>query len=276
MTKPLFLPRYDTEAAEVEEMAGFLEKAVEIHRRHEIPATFFCTGRALEARRDQFREFRAEVRNDPLFDLQDHSYSHIGIGYESNPPLDTTKADYERSFDVHESVFGKRPVAVSLCGTGGRDGKRLAGFDASDKAKREFEMLAGLGVKAVNCFLTGVKKDREFCSFARLGHPDIMGFPSALCDTNWMVWKDPADWQWKCREPFEPVADGIVEQIRERGRAGIHTPLLMHDWAAWKMAPGRNLDHVVTFAAAAVEAGFELVTHMQCYERPHLWAGEPR
>lgn len=50
----IFLLRYDTEGREVEEMAGFLEKAVEVHRLHDIPATFFCTGGALEVREKSF------------------------------------------------------------------------------------------------------------------------------------------------------------------------------------------------------------------------------
>jgi len=42
MPPKIMLIRYDTERDDPESMAGFLEKAIEVHRREEIPATFFC------------------------------------------------------------------------------------------------------------------------------------------------------------------------------------------------------------------------------------------
>lgn len=76
----LFLLRYDTENKNPEHMAGFFAKAIDVHRKHNIPATFFCTGGAIDARESQFRSFYHEIKEDPLFDIQDHSYSHIGLG----------------------------------------------------------------------------------------------------------------------------------------------------------------------------------------------------
>ena len=66
-----FLLRYDTERKSAEEMSGFFEQAIEVHREHRIPATFFCTGGAIETREKEFRAFAAEVKDDPLFDIQD-------------------------------------------------------------------------------------------------------------------------------------------------------------------------------------------------------------
>ncbi len=81
--KKLFLLRYDTEWwGEWSEMDGFIDKVIEVHRKSEIPATFFCKGETLFKFREQFRDFYREVKEDPLFDFQDHSYSHIGLGYE--------------------------------------------------------------------------------------------------------------------------------------------------------------------------------------------------
>jgi peptidoglycan/xylan/chitin deacetylase (PgdA/CDA1 family) len=142
----LFLLRYDTEAGTswMPGMLGFLEKAVEEHRRHAIPATFFCMGKAVETREAEFRTFFEEVKDDPLFDLQDHSYTHVGIGYRDGRPVDELRRDYAQSFAVHERVFGRRPPGTSLCGTSGKDGPRLDGFDATEKSRVEFDMLVGL------------------------------------------------------------------------------------------------------------------------------------
>ena len=114
-----FLLRYDTESDSAEDMAGFFEKVVNVHRAHEIPATFFCRGGAIDGREEQFAWFWREVAADPLFDIQDHSYTHIGIGYEAGKPLEVLQADYERSFAAHERVFGVLPIGVSICGTSG-------------------------------------------------------------------------------------------------------------------------------------------------------------
>jgi len=124
----LLLLRYDTECTTPERTAGFLEKAIEVHRAEQIPATFFCTGMALEARESEFLAFYEEVKDDPLFDIQDHSYSHIGLGYADGMTIEDLRANYEQSFTIHERLFGKRPLGVSICGTGGKDGARSLGY----------------------------------------------------------------------------------------------------------------------------------------------------
>jgi hypothetical protein len=259
--RKVFLLRYDTEGGEPDEMAGFFEKAVEIHRADGIPATFFCRGGAIDAREGQFRAFRHEVEDDPLFDLQDHSYTHIGVGYEAGPSVDELRADYEKSFAAHERVLGKRPIGISICGTSGRDGAHLSGFDATEKATQEFEMLVGLGVRMLNSFLTGIDGSREFCSYAPLGHPAVMGFPSAFSDTEWMLRR-------ACGDPISY----ITSVVEERAEAARHMPLMLHDWCAWNHAPDKELTHVRIFAERARDCGFDLVTHAACLDEPALWA----
>ena len=259
---PLCLFRYDTETDDADAMRGFLPKMVDVHREHRIPASLFCTGRMLEKRMDEFRDFAAEVHGDPLFEVQSHSYSHIGVGYERGSSVEDLRADYLRAFDIHERIFGVRPVAVSICGTGGKDGPRLRGFDQTEKAQLELDMLAGLGVRRINTFLSARVEDREFCDYTELGHSGIAGFPSGFSDTNWMLDKTP-DWKWQRREPFAAAVQTIVDEIRCRGGAGVHMPIMLHDWAVWTLAPDRELDHVKRFAAAARAVGFELVTHGQ-------------
>ena len=256
----LCLIRYDTEHTGAEAMAGFLEKAVEVHRRHEIPASLFCCGRALDAREDDFRAFWDEVKEDPLFDIQDHSYSHVGVGYEAGQPVDALKADYERSFAAHERVFGVRPIGVSICGTGGADGDRLKGFDETEKARQELDMLVGLGVRMINSHLIGVDESREFTSYGSVGHPEVMGFPSGYSDTSWMARRDHGD----------PV-EFILDEISQRARAGHHLPVMLHDWVAWTLAGDKELTHVVQIADRARALGYELATHASCLSRPERW-----
>ena len=258
----LFLCRYDTEWESAEEMDGFFEKAVEVHRAHAIPATFFCCGRAIDAREDAFRWFHEEVKDDPLFDIQDHSYSHIGICYERGKPVPVLQADYERSFAAHERVIGARPFGISICGTSGADGPGLRGFDVTEKSRAEFEMLVGLGMRMINCCLTGIDGSRRFCSFSRIGHPEVMGFPSACSDTSWMQ-----------RREFGDPVDYILSVIDERAGRGDHMPLMLHDWVAWNHAADKELTHVKVFAGRARERGYELATHAACMQDESLWKG---
>jgi peptidoglycan/xylan/chitin deacetylase (PgdA/CDA1 family) len=258
----LFLLRYDTEAGadRAEAMRGFFEKVVSVHRRHAIPATFFCTGRAIDVRERAFTDFFREVKDDPLFDIQDHSYLHVGVGYRDGKPVEVLRADYERSFAAHERVFGKRPFGVSICGTSGADGPRLAGFDETEKSRAEFDMLAALGMRMINAFLTGVDESKEFVGFERLAHPEIMGFPSSFSDTDWMRRRDHGD----------PV-EYILASLRELAARDEHMPLMLHDWVAWLHAPNQELTHVVAFVDEARRLGYEPVTHAACYQNKPLW-----
>ena len=257
----LFLLRYDTERKSAEEMSGFFEQAIKVHREHRIPATFFCTGGAIDARESDFRTFFDEVKNDPLFDIQDHSYSHIGIGYEAGKTLDVLREDYERSIACHERVFGRRPTGISICGTSGADGNRLKGFDETEKSRAELDMLVDLGIRMVNSHLIDHTESREFLNYASLGHPDVMGYPSSYSDTGWMNRAEHGD-------PMEY----ILGQITDRAERDEHMPLMLHDWVAWLKAGDQHLSHVIQIVDHARSLGYELVTHVDCYNRKHLWS----
>jgi peptidoglycan/xylan/chitin deacetylase (PgdA/CDA1 family) len=255
----MFLLRYDTECGEPERMKGFFEKAVEIHRRDGIPATFFCSGGAIDSAPKSFAEFYAEVKDDPLFDIQDHSYTHIGLGYADGRSVDELRADYERSFDAHQRVFGVRPIGVSICGVGDA-GPRLRGFDETEKARAEFAMIAEMGVRMINAKLTTVAESEDFISYASIGHPDVMGFPSGYSDTGWMVRAQHGD-------PMEY----ILGEIRARAERGQHMPLMLHEWVAWDVAPGKELSHVREIIEVARKCGYALATHVECLSDTSLW-----
>jgi peptidoglycan/xylan/chitin deacetylase (PgdA/CDA1 family) len=257
----LFLLRYDTERKSAEEMSGFFEQAIKVHREHEIPATFFCTGGAIDVREPDFKAFFDEVKDDPLFDVQDHSYTHIGIGYEAGKPLDVLRADYEQSIACHERVFNRRPTGISICGTSGADGARLKGFDETEKSRAELDMLVDLGIKQINSFLIGNNESRDFLNYSSLGHPEVMGYPSAYSDTGWMNRAEHGD-------PMEY----ILGQITDRANKGDHMPLMLHDWVAWLKAGNQQLSHVIEIVDHARSLGYELVTHLDCYHRKSLWA----
>jgi peptidoglycan/xylan/chitin deacetylase (PgdA/CDA1 family) len=256
----IMLLRYDTERSDAGMMAGFLDTVLDVHRGDAIPVSMFCLGHTLENRADEFRAFYKEVAGDALFDMEDHSYSHIGMGYEAGPSIEELLADYEKSFRMHREVFGKDPFGTSMCGTSGRDGASLSGFDATEKSRREFEMVASLGVKMISSFLSGIDRSCCFHHFGRLGRADIMGFPSNNGDTGWMR-----------RKEFGDPMEYILAQIRQGAEAGRHIAVVMHDWVAWNHAPDKKLTHVRLIAEAGRRHGYELRTHRACYDDGPLW-----
>jgi len=260
LSKKLFLLRYDTEWwGEWSEMNGFIEKVIEIHRTNKIPATFFCKGETLFNFKEQFMDFHQEVKDDPLFDFQDHSYSHIGLGYSRGEPIQVLKEDYEKSFAIHNIIFGKRPLGISICGTS-ENGPALEGFDSNEKSKAEFQMVAGLGIKMINTLHSRYNTGFDFMQYAMLDQPEIMGFPSGYSDTAWMY-----------RKEFGDPVEYIKGQIKARSERNEHMPLMLHDWVAWQYALDKELSHVVELTDYARSLGYELLTHIECYDRKDVW-----
>lgn len=253
-----FLLRYDTENPKADEMAGFLPKVLDVHQREEIPVTLFCTGKTLDERRDEFIEFWKEAKGSPFIDVQDHSYSHVGVGYENGRPVDKLRRDHERSFKVHEEVFGKRPMGVALCGVGD-SGPRLPGLDSTAKSRAELAFLADLGVKMLPYYVT-YRQPGCFCSYKRLGYPNIMGFPSLESDTSWL----------KGHIPDEAI-EHCYQTIDEQWATGGHGAIIMHDWCEWNHGPDKELTITKKIADYARKKGFTLATMAQCYEDKELW-----
>ena len=65
-----YIFHYDLESDVCVEAA---RKLVEIHRQHDVPATFFILGTVIERWGE---ELKALFGDDPLFDAQSHTYSH--------------------------------------------------------------------------------------------------------------------------------------------------------------------------------------------------------
>jgi len=65
----MYIAAYDTESPNC---LAACRKIVEVHRRYDTPATFFITGKTLEANPAEYRE----LLDDSLFEVASHTYSH--------------------------------------------------------------------------------------------------------------------------------------------------------------------------------------------------------
>ena len=65
-----YIASYDAESPPCLEAC---RQIVKLHRKHEMPGTFFIVGKTLEANP---REYRELLGNDPLFEIASHTWSH--------------------------------------------------------------------------------------------------------------------------------------------------------------------------------------------------------
>jgi len=117
-----YIAAYDTESPAC---LGACRKIVAMHRRHEMPATFFITGKTLEADAAEYRD----LLGDPLFEVASHTYSH---GILREHPFCGQAVSAQQARD--EVILGKaavekvfeRPCAGLRPGCGFSDGLRGA------------------------------------------------------------------------------------------------------------------------------------------------------
>lgn len=65
----VYVAAYDTESPKC---LAACRKIVEMHRKYDVPASFFIVGKVLEANPDEYRE----LLDDPFFEIASHTYSH--------------------------------------------------------------------------------------------------------------------------------------------------------------------------------------------------------
>jgi len=110
-----FLAAYDLESLELGLRAA--EAVAAVHRRHNQPATFFVLGLLLERDGPRYRD----ILDDPLFDLQTHTYSHKML--KSSGPhgpavsLEEMEEEVARGKQLVEDTFGRECLGLRTgCG----------------------------------------------------------------------------------------------------------------------------------------------------------------
>jgi len=117
----------DVESAS-DDSLGYAEYATQMYHQLEIPVTYYVTGRVLEMHGPVF----AAIGNDPLIDLQCHTYDHLllktvfmdlpaGVsGHDDKPQflkrgaaLEEINADLARCRRLWQAVLGRQPVGLT-------------------------------------------------------------------------------------------------------------------------------------------------------------------
>lgn len=165
-----YIAAYDTESPAC---LAACRKIVEVHRRHEMPATFFIVGTTLEANRREW----VELLDDPLFEVASHTYSHKML--RDHPVCGPAASPGQREIEIRrgkqvvEDAFGRECVGL-------RPGCGFA--NAMSGAAEELRHIADAGFRYVSSLLWGpdyslpARVERPF-TYVADGFPGLWELP---------------------------------------------------------------------------------------------------
>ena len=142
MTKYIF--HYDLESDTCVQAS---KKLAEIHRRHNLPATFFVLGKVIE-RWD--KELKTIFGDDSLFDIQSHTYSHRMLKdsrmHGPGISLDELRKEISLGIKLVEEGLERPCIGVrSGCGF----------FNGLQRERERLGVIAECGVKYLSSDLRG-------------------------------------------------------------------------------------------------------------------------
>jgi len=138
-----YVAAYDTESSACLQAC---RKIVEVHKRLEMPATFFVVGRVLEANAAEFKELLA----DPLFEVASHTWSHKLLRDNAMcgraVSADEKREEVFKAKELIERVFERPCVGL----------RPAVGFDNALKGATDvLELAQAAGYKYVSSLLWG-------------------------------------------------------------------------------------------------------------------------
>lgn len=263
-----YIAAYDTES--LDGCLPAVEQLVALHRRYEIPATFFIVGTLLERDGKRYRE----LLDDPLFDVQTHSWSHqmLRDSPQHGPAVPLDQVEFEiaegkrRVEDVLErQCLGMRP------GCGFEDG--FAG------APQVLALLRKHGIKFVSADLRGplgsIPNDMaQAYRYEADGYEDIWEIPGHGWHDNVLKWGALTTW-------FPPLYDfalptrlpkTVVEVFAQEGRWLEHAvetelpfvSLVQHPWSIAKMDAGMAPTELLLVRAR--QLGMQFTTYLDYWK----------
>ncbi|MBC8472190.1 MAG: polysaccharide deacetylase family protein [Planctomycetes bacterium] len=165
-----YIAAYDTESPAC---LAACRKIVEVHKRFEIPATFFIVGKTLDANPGEYRQ----LLDLPLFEIATHTYSHQMLRDNdfcgSAVSMDERRKEIFKGKEAVERVFERPCIGL-------RPG---CGFDNALKGEAEvLELLREAGIRYVSSLLWGPDYSlpallREPFNYEAEGFPDIWELP---------------------------------------------------------------------------------------------------
>ncbi|MHC4203970.1 MAG: polysaccharide deacetylase family protein [Planctomycetota bacterium] len=271
-TNTRYIAAYDTESADC---LAACRKIVEVHRRFEMPATFFIVGRTLNANPAEYRE----LLDDPLFEIATHTYSHRML--RDNDFCGPAISSEEKRKEIFEGKDAVERVFERPC-IGLRPG---CGFDNALIDERSvLELLQEAGIRYVSSLLWGPDYSlpallREPFNYKDDGFPEIWELPGHGWHENLL--KDHNGWGPKrltlwpspfpeaiaggfCKTPKDEFEINRVFMDRAAETSKSFVSLIWHPWSLKKFDPDMKMLEM-TFTHAR-RLGLKPCTYAQLYE----------
>ncbi len=169
-TETRYIAAYDTESPAC---LAACRKIVEVHKRFEVPATFFILGEVLDANPAEYRK----LLDDPLFEIASHTYTHQMLRDNdfcgSAVSMDERREEIFKGKETIERVFERPCIGL-------RPG---CGFDNALMGEKEvLELVQKAGFKYVSSLLWGPDYSmpallREPFNYNDEGFPGIWELP---------------------------------------------------------------------------------------------------
>ena len=246
-TKTRYIAAYDTESPGC---LAACRKIVEVHKRFEMPATFFIVGRTLDANPDEYRK----LLDDPLFEIASHTYSHRMLRDNDfcGPAvsMDERRKEIFKGKETVERVFERPCIGL-------RPG---CGFvNAFTGAPEVLELIKEAGFHYVSSLLWGPDYSmpallREPFNYKADGFSDIWEIPGHGWHENLL--KNHNRWGPRVNKAF---IDKAVETAKK------FVSLIWHPWSLAKFDPDMKMLEL-TFAYAR-RLRMIPSTYAQLYER---------
>jgi peptidoglycan/xylan/chitin deacetylase (PgdA/CDA1 family) len=262
MTTGHLLIGYDVEHKDPTITRQFLQTVVPLHEALNVPATMFIVGRTLDASRDQFQA----LAGHPLFDMQQHTYSHTLLktvcmekpdgSFElyRGGTLEQIRDDVTRAQTAMSDTLGS--PAIGLCGP---YGYYRGLMDRPDI----LEILHTAGLRFVRAYGRN-EKDAQPVSFdvqpfwySVQGFPDMLEIPLTGWQDVYLRWK----FGW---EDVGSYIAQLRDDCAEAARRGAVWSFCTHDWSSIRGDP--DMSAVRALVTEALSLGMQVLTHRQFYE----------
>ena len=268
-----YIAAYDTESPAC---LAACRKIVEIHKRFEMPATFFILGKTLEANSFEYRE----LLDDPLFEIATHTYSHQMLRDNdfcgSAVSLEEKRKEIFKGKEAVERIFERPCIGL-------RPG---CGFDNALKGEPEvLELIREAGIQYVSSLLWGLDYSlpallEEPFSYKDESFPEIWELPghgwheNLLKDHNqWgprrlTLWPSPfqqalPDGFCKTPEDEFEVNKVFLDKALQTNKSFVS--LIWHPWSLKKFDPDMKMLEL-TFTHVK-RLGLKPCTYAQLYEQ---------
>jgi peptidoglycan/xylan/chitin deacetylase (PgdA/CDA1 family) len=243
-----------------DETSIFVEKAKKLHKEMNVPCTMFITGQVLEREINNFKP----LLNDPeLFDLQNHTYSHIRLKtvLEEGPTnwiapgatLDTIYNDVKKANEVFKNLLGID--CIGLCGP-------YNYYRGLSDRPDILKILHDLGIRFTRTYGRNAKDyypvefDVQPYWYKLQKFGDILEIPvNGWIDIPWKI-----EFGWKNLEGYLSMIKANIDKIVGDNLVLSHC---QHDWTC--RVYDQNLDILKKIMEYALSKGVKFMTHKDFY-----------